>query len=117
LNQEKGANSVIYEIYGNPENEIEILSTKLSEVEELINNIEKSIGNWDIVNLLVIQYNNNESISLCLTKLLNFSATKLNERYDKKFQTIKEFGNLINTFMEKKKDKIVTGSYYLKVRI
>ncbi len=66
-------------------------------------------------NLLLIKYNNNESISLCLTKLLNFSATKLNERYDKKFQTIKEFGNLINSFMDKKKDKIVTGSYFLKV--
>lgn len=38
-----------YEIYCNPENEIEILSSKLSEIEEMINNIEKSIGNWDIV--------------------------------------------------------------------
>ncbi len=49
MNQEKGSSNVLYEIYGNPENEIEILSSKLSEIEEMINNIEKSIGNWDIV--------------------------------------------------------------------
>ena len=40
----------------------------------------------------------------------------MNEKYDKKYAIFKEFGNLVNSFMEKKNDLITNGSYYLKIK-
>jgi hypothetical protein len=53
---------------------------------------------------------------LTLTKLLNFSASKVNEKYDKKYQTFKECGSLISVFLDKKKEKLEAGSYFLKIK-
>lgn len=47
---------------------------------------------------------------------MNFSATKMNEKYDKKYQIFKECGNMINQFVDKKKDKLETGSYFMKIK-
>lgn len=51
-----------------------------------------------------------------MNKLFNFTNSKLNEKYDKKYQTFKECGNLITHFIERKKEKIETGSYFLKIK-
>jgi hypothetical protein len=40
----------------------------------------------------------------------------MNEKYDKKYQTFKECGNLITVFIDKKKEKLETGSYFLKIK-
>ncbi len=40
----------------------------------------------------------------------------MNEKYDKKYQTFKECGNLISQFIDKKKEKLETGSYFLKIK-
>jgi DNA repair ATPase RecN len=51
-----------------------------------------------------------------LTKLLNFTTSKSNDRYEKKYQAFKECGNILTTFIDKKKEMIDTGSYYLKIK-
>jgi hypothetical protein len=51
-----------------------------------------------------------------LTKLLNFTAAKMTEKYDKKYQTFKDCGMLISTFLDKKKEKLENGSYFLKIK-
>jgi len=38
-----------YEIMANPEKEIDNLNERISEMEDLINNLERKIGNWAIV--------------------------------------------------------------------
>jgi len=38
-----------YEIMANPEKEIDNLTERISEMEDLINNLERKIGNWAIV--------------------------------------------------------------------
>lgn len=48
-------------------------------------------------------------------KLMNFVNSKMGEKYDKKYATFKEFGSMINNFLEKK-EQIANGSYYLKIR-
>lgn len=48
-------------------------------------------------------------------KLLVVSSKKIHERYDAKIQGIKELISNINRFVEKKKDKLIPGSYFLKV--
>jgi hypothetical protein len=40
----------------------------------------------------------------------------MNEKYEKKYQIYKECGALINQFLEKKREKIETGSYFLKIK-
>jgi len=50
-----------------------------------------------------------------LYKLLDFSLGKLNEKYDKKYNTFKECGNLITNFVEKRTEKLKIGGYFLKI--
>jgi hypothetical protein len=40
----------------------------------------------------------------------------MNEKYDKKYQTFVECGKLISDFIEKKKEKIESGSYFFKIK-
>lgn len=40
----------------------------------------------------------------------------MNEKYDKKYQTFKDCGALISAFLEKKKEKIENGSYFIKIK-
>jgi hypothetical protein len=53
---------------------------------------------------------------LALTKLITFTTSKNNERYEKKYQAFKECGHILTTFIEKKKELIEKGSYYLKTK-
>lgn len=46
---------------------------------------------------------------------MDFSLAKLNEKYDKKYQIFKECGNLINNFIDKRKEKLDIGGYFLKI--
>lgn len=50
----KGEYSFSYEIFANPENEIDNLTGRINEIEDLINNLERTIGNWAIVLILII---------------------------------------------------------------
>jgi hypothetical protein len=63
-----------------------------------------------------VWYNNNENIGLTLIKLLNFTSSKMNEGYEIKYQIFKECGGMISHFLEKKKEKLETGSYFLKIK-
>jgi len=47
--------------------------------------------------------------------LLDFSLSKLNEKYDKKYSTFKECGSLISNFVEKRTDKLKIGSSFIKI--
>ncbi len=47
---------------------------------------------------------------------MNFTASKLNERYETKYKIFKDCGTSINDFIEEKKEKIEIGSYFLKVK-
>ena len=53
---------------------------------------------------------------MTLNKLLSFTASKMNEKYDKKYQTVKEFNSILNNILDKKKEKIENGSYFLKIK-
>ena len=41
---------------------------------------------------------------------------KAGEKYEKKYQTSKECGNMISSFVEKKKDQLIIGSYFCKIK-
>lgn len=47
---------VTYEILANPEKEIDNLTERINEMEDLINNLERTIGNWAIVRRLIFFY-------------------------------------------------------------
>ena len=47
--------------------------------------------------------------------MLDFSLSKLNEKYDKKYSTFKECGSLISNFVEKRTDKLKIGSSFIKI--
>jgi hypothetical protein len=51
-----------------------------------------------------------------LDKLLSFLNSKVGEKYEKKYQTSKDCGNLISKFVEQNKDKLVIGSYFIKIK-
>lgn len=42
--------------------------------------------------------------------------SKVGEKYEKKYQTSKDCGTLINKFVEQKKDQLVIGSYFVKIK-
>lgn len=42
--------SIVYEVYANPEKELDNLGERISELDEVLNNLERMIGNWSIVN-------------------------------------------------------------------
>mmetsp|Transcript_19567 Transcript_19567/g.20358 ORF Transcript_19567/g.20358 Transcript_19567/m.20358 type:complete len:412 (+) Transcript_19567:12-1247(+) len=101
--------TVSYEVLATPENQINLISTKISSLESDISKLHKIVGDWSL-------YDNNESICSTLNKLMNFSLSKAGEKYEKKFQTAKDCANIINTFSDKKNDEIVMGSYYVKIK-
>ncbi len=45
--------NIKYEIFSNPEFQMENLQNRISELEELMSNLEKTIGNWNLVNNLL----------------------------------------------------------------
>ena len=111
--------NINYEIVSNPEIIMENLTNRVNELEDMVSNLEQSIGNWNMVIFTLsyyFQYSHNESISITLTKLIYFIATKMTEKYDKKYQTFVECGKIISDFIEKKKEKIESGSYFLKIK-
>lgn len=42
--------SIIYEVFSNPDKELDNLGERISELDEVLNNVERVIGNWSIVN-------------------------------------------------------------------
>ena len=38
--------SIVYEVISNPEKELDNLGERISELDEVLNNIERMIGNW-----------------------------------------------------------------------
>lgn len=48
--------SFSYEIFANPEKEIDNLTERINEMEDLINNLERTIGNWAIVIILIFYF-------------------------------------------------------------
>lgn len=49
--QDLGKYDFTYEIFANPEKEVDNLTGRINELEDQINNLERTIGNWAIVNL------------------------------------------------------------------
>ena len=68
-----------YKIECNPSNNLNSLSKKLNELEFLISNLEKKVGNWDL-------YKNRETISMEVNNLLNLMKSK--NKYDTKTYSI-----------------------------
>jgi hypothetical protein len=46
--------NVKYEIYANPEMQMENLLNRITELEDMITNLERTIGNWSLVNLFYL---------------------------------------------------------------
>jgi hypothetical protein len=44
-----GKHSIVYEVFSNPEKELDNLGERISELDEYLNNIERMIGNWSNV--------------------------------------------------------------------
>lgn len=40
----------------------------------------------------------------------------MNEKYEKKYQTSKDCGQLISSFVEKQKEDLIIGSYFIKIK-
>lgn len=49
--QDLGKYDFTYEIFANPEKEVDNLTGRINELEDQINNLERTIGNWAIVNI------------------------------------------------------------------
>lgn len=52
LNNKKTDLDIQYEIVSNPEIVMENLTNRVNELEEMMSNLERSIGNWNIVTIL-----------------------------------------------------------------
>jgi hypothetical protein len=49
INQNSRDINIKYEIYANPEMQMENLLNRITELEDLVTNLERTIGNWNIV--------------------------------------------------------------------
>jgi hypothetical protein len=56
INNNFGDLNVKYEIFANPEMHINTLINRLNELEGLINDLEKNIGNWHIVLIIILLF-------------------------------------------------------------
>lgn len=54
LNNNFGDVNVKYEICSNPEMQIETLMNRLSELEDMVTTLERSIGNWNLVCIIYL---------------------------------------------------------------
>ena len=87
---ENNHNEIEYKIESNPSNNLNVLINSLNELEELISDLEKKIGNWDL-------YKNKENISMNINKIFNLFNSK--NKYDNKNMALfKQFGEKIKEF-------------------
>jgi hypothetical protein len=97
-----------YKIECNPSNNLNSLSKKLNELEILISNLEKKVGNWDL-------YKNRETISMEVNNLLNLMKSK--NKYDTKTYSIfKQFGDKLKEFNNTNNQKITYAKTYMKLK-
>ena len=97
-----------YKIECNPSNNLNSLSKKLNELEFLISNLEKKVGNWDL-------YKNRETISMEVNNLLNLMKSK--NKYDTKTYSIfKQFGDKLKEFNYTNNQKITYAKTYMKLK-
>ena len=97
-----------YKIECNPSNNLNSLSKKLNELEILISNLEKKVGNWDL-------YKNRETISMEVNNLLNLMKSK--NKYDTKTYSIfKQFGDKLKEFNYINNQKITYAKTYMKLK-
>ena len=97
-----------YKIECNPSNNLNSLSKKLNELEFLISNLEKKVGNWDL-------YKNRETISMEVNNLLNLMKSK--NKYDTKTYSIfKQFGDKLKEFNYINNQKITYAKTYMKLK-
>lgn len=52
-NEENFTRNVSYEIIANPENQVNIISSKIGELESQINQLQKIIGEWSLVRIIL----------------------------------------------------------------
>ena len=109
LNNEIKNQQIIYKLNSNPDNQLIILNNKLNELGNLITNLEKTIGNWNLSK-------NEGSITNTLINLINFLTSKSLERYDIKYQLLKSFGNLIQNFYEINNERIDAGLIFTNIK-
>ena len=97
-----------YKIECNPSNNLNSLSKKLNELEFLISNLEKKVGNWDL-------YKNRETISMEVNNLLNLMKSK--NKYDTKtYSMFKQFGDKLKEFNNSNNQKITYAKTYMKLK-
>lgn len=110
LTEDKEAIStkVNYKIISNPITEMETLTSRVGDLEDLINSLEKTIGNWEMFKI-------NESISMTVSNLISFISSGW-EKYDEKYSVFKAFGYMISSFVEKNMDDIDIGHIYAKIK-
>lgn len=53
LKNNSGDLNISYEIYANPEMQLETLNSRLNELEDMVNSLERSIGSWGSVNNII----------------------------------------------------------------
>jgi hypothetical protein len=105
---ENNHNEIEYKIESNPSNNLNVLINSLNELEELISDLEKKIGNWDL-------YKNKENISMNINKIFNLFNSK--NKYDNKNMALfKQFGEKIKEFNYINKEKINIAKTYIKLK-
>lgn len=100
--------NIKYKICSNPESKLDILTSKLVDLDYLISKLEKTIGNWDMST-------QHESICMTINSLLSFLADPERERFDKKYESFKAFGNMIEKNKLNVEQKEIAFSY-MKIR-
>lgn len=80
--------NIKYKICTNPQSKLDILSSKLVDLDYLVSKIEKTIGNWDMCT-------QHESICMTINELLSFLVVPDQNKFDKKYESFKSFGNML----------------------
>lgn len=100
---------VNYKVISNPITEMETLTSRVGDLEDLINSLEKTIGNWEVFKI-------HESISMTVSNLISFISSKGVEKYDARYSVFKAFGYMITNFVDKNMDDIEIGHIYAKIK-
>lgn len=89
--------------------EIESLSGKIVELEQILSELEKIVGFWDKGQL-------KQTVSSCISHLFKFSASQASEEYVSKVESLRKFGKTIDNFIETRKESIEKGSKFVKIK-
>ena len=100
---------VKYNIHSTPNSTSDAMSTRLTQLEAQLTQMEKHIGNWDMFKM-------HDSLSSTVNTLIKSHTSRSGQGYNLRYQIFKDFGNTLKVFSEKNKDNIKIGYKYASIK-